>query len=120
METNDRTQETRPQTKRQGKGTASTQSRREESTSSQGQGSGDDILSLSRRVGRLENSFSGIGAFAGGILEQSLSQLEERLQEYEDCIVWYASAKLKIQEQIQATKLLQQEFSEHLRKLEEE
>lgn len=78
------------------------------SASGEGQSSGQKPIRLDHRFRQLEDPQPRRDSMVGGILVQSLEQVRERLREYDDCIAWYTSAKIKAQNQLdQLEKLIE-------------
>ncbi|MGL5082445.1 MAG: hypothetical protein ACRC8A_13250 [Microcoleaceae cyanobacterium] len=116
----DERKETRAKAKRESPFQPESGTGSETSSDRESSGSGEKAIRLGKRVRQIRVAIYGIGAFTGGIIEQTLEQLKERLREYDDCIVWYVQAKQKALKQIEAMEKLQTEFAEKMSQFEEE
>ncbi len=73
---------------------------------------GDDSQRLHRSNSKWRNSTNPICSLIGGSIKQSRSQMEERLQEYEDCLVWYENRKNKVLKQIDELDQFEEQLSQ--------
>lgn len=61
-----------------------------------------------------------LGGVIGGIIEQSISQVDERLREYSDCVVWYQDAVEKAHAQKAGLEELKRQIEQYFSQSEEE
>ncbi|MGF1492446.1 MAG: hypothetical protein ACFBSC_08335 [Microcoleaceae cyanobacterium] len=116
----DRAKETGAEAQKQSQPSPDYQSGRQGSTEGESPGVRNELIRISGQLGQIKKSFNGIGEAIGGTIDQSLEQARQRLKEFEDCVVWYVEAKVKVEAQIEQLEALKAQFTEQLEQIQDE